>query len=414
MKLLIVANNIKWKSLDTQVKTLKKWFLPYFDIDIQVTHISFKSIPFVKDREKMYRVDTKWYDKNIIPLATGYDFVLLLIEKEDWKGKGAGGWRTNSKNNIIKLQIGTNEKDHKYINSKDVGSLFFIYARHEILHALFMKLGIKDTVHKWVKENKIELALKDLTQIKKTNMKIYRPIKTNYITQGFGEEKAMVKVDINGNPYRPFVVKSIPSSGIPLGWAGFYTTILRMKGHNGEDWMSWNGEPCYFPVFIDNIKWHAKNEIDSDGGIGIDIISDNKVIIGNNTGYVKFRFWHLKESNVIDGQEVKFGDMIALCDSTGASSGHHLHWSMKWCDKDGVSLNKDNGFYGAVNFTEWFENIFVLDYIKKETEIKDINIKIKKAEFSLKILMKQLIIKLQIQVLKLKKEIARIGSVINK
>lgn len=239
----------------------------------------------------------------------------------------------------------------------------------------------------------------------KNNMKIYRPIKTNWLTQGFGQEKAMVKVDINGKPYRPFIVKSIPSTGIPKGWAGFYTTILNMNGHNGEDWMSWNGEPCYFPVKLDNISWHAKNAVDSDGGIGVDIISDHKVTIGSNTGYIKFRFWHLKESKVIDGQPVKFGDLIALCDSTGASSGHHLHWSAKWCDKQGNAINKFNGMNGASDFRDLgeFINIFVLDEINKEIEIKKSEIIV--AQVTLIGLMRQLISKLQIQILRVKKSV---------
>jgi len=400
MRLLIVANNVKWKSLDDKVQKLRKWFLPYSDIKIDVKHTSFESIPFVKDRKGMFRVDSNWYDENIIPLAKGYDFSMLLLPQEEWEGRGAGGWRTNSVNGIIKLQVGVSEKSHQYLNGKDLGSLFFIYARHEILHALFMKLGIKDTVHERVKEGKTKLALQDLSPIKKLDMKIYRPISTNYLTQGFGQEMAMVKVDNNGNPYRPFIVKSIPSSGIPTGWAGFYTTTLGMKGHNGEDWMSWNGEPCYFPVKLDNIKWFAQNEIDRDGGIGVDIISDRVITIDGYTGYIKFRFWHLKESRVIDGQEIKLGDLIALCDSTGASSGHHLHWSLKKCDKNGVSLYKGNGYYGASDFREWFENVFILDYFKGQVTTLERRVEI---QWTIIGLLNKVITSLRILIFKTKK-----------
>ena len=40
-------------------------------------------------------------------------------------------------------------------------------------------------------------------------------------------------------------------------------------------------------------------------------------------------YWHLKEYNVVIGQQVKMGELIALSDNTGWSAGPHLHWEYK-------------------------------------------------------------------------------------
>jgi hypothetical protein len=72
---------------------------------------------------------------------------------------------------------------------------------------------------------------------------------------------------------------------------------------------------------------------------------------------VKSIYWHLT-----DGTEPQFksplfnkknipvetGDVIGYSDNTGASTGDHLHWGMKFC-YNGMTLDKDNGFLGSVD-----------------------------------------------------------------
>jgi len=64
-------------------------------------------------------------------------------------------------------------------------------------------------------------------------MIIVRPIKTNWQTQSFGDNKAMCKLDDKGEPVKPYIVKTIPNEGIPTGWKSLYTA-LGLKGHNGK------------------------------------------------------------------------------------------------------------------------------------------------------------------------------------
>ena len=196
-------------------------------------------------------------------------------------------------------------------------------------------------------------------------MKVLRPIKSNYKFQGFGEAKACATQLSDGR----ILVSAMPSNGIcPAGQQNLYTEILGMKGHNGEDWALWHGEPIYFPV-IDDIRWWAKTEVDNAGGIGVNVISFEPVSLdGQPSTYLKFKFWHLQKVAVSDKQEIKAGQLLGYGNSTGLSSGNHLHWSFKKCDQSGEPLDRWNGYYGAMDFTPWFENRFVFDIIKERQE----------------------------------------------
>jgi len=215
-------------------------------------------------------------------------------------------------------------------------------------------------------------------------MRIYRPVKSNRKTQNFGESKACV-LDTD-----PKVVITKTGEVCPDMYTDLYTWH-GMNGHNGEDWKTWNGEPLYFPVDADT-EWWSKSEVDSHGGKGVDIYSSKPIYFkelppqcgkmakaewAQNGGYlyVKFRFWHLKDIAVADARRpspevptkapnVKFGQLIGWCDSTGQSSGHHLHWSMKVCHNNSMTIDADNGYYGAVDFSKDFENAFVLDVLQ--------------------------------------------------
>lgn len=226
-------------------------------------------------------------------------------------------------------------------------------------------------------------------------MKIYRPLKSDWLTQKFGENLACIKTDINNRIIFPTQVIS-KDKFCPVGFKDFYSAI-GMKGHNGWDNACWDGEPIYFPVDA-NCEWWVRNEVDQDGGIGLDVFSDRPIDIGElprecgklakdqlkgiysdpKYGYekgkvfVKFRFWHLNRSLVSDSKnnvagkpegyrdtKVKFGDLIALGGNTGASSGPHLHWSMKIVANNSSTLDSNNGYYGAVDFEKYYEDEFV-------------------------------------------------------
>lgn len=142
-------------------------------------------------------------------------------------------------------------------------------------------------------------------------MKTYRPIRSNHLSQGFGENRAC----IDPNTGRLYGKRGT----CPAGTTEFYKYI-GMKGHNGLDFGTWHGEPLYFPVDIP-VEWWVNNEKDMSGGIGLNVISKEKVTVGNRTDYIKFKFWHLKSTVLNDGDSVVLGQLMGYCDNTGASSG---------------------------------------------------------------------------------------------
>ena len=80
--------------------------------------------------------------------------------------------------------------------------------------------------------------------MKELNYNIFRPTRSNFLTQPFGVNMAFVKVDSRGYPIRPFKVKGAIDGKCPEGYIPFYKAI-GMKGHNGLDFALWYGEPVY-------------------------------------------------------------------------------------------------------------------------------------------------------------------------
>jgi hypothetical protein len=218
-------------------------------------------------------------------------------------------------------------------------------------------------------------------------MKVYRPMKTDICHQKFGENIACVKVDSNGSPLKPtqVIVGSYPNS-CPVGTKKFYTAVLGMKGHNGEDWGVYRGEPIYFCVQSSNPnqRWQVINEVDMDGGIGVNVyglepeefptlpihepgqfhmIEKQYVELGGRL-YPMFKFWHCLSTVVPNYSFIQTGDLIAYGDSTGASAGDHTHWCLKIHNGTGFSIDSDNGYRGALDFRPYFENTFILDAVE--------------------------------------------------
>lgn len=233
-------------------------------------------------------------------------------------------------------------------------------------------------------------------------MIIYRDIETNILTQDFSENKACIKTDISGRVIYPTQVVGKIGNICPVGFKNMYAT-MGMLGHNGKDWKTYYREPIYFPV-ISATKWWAKAEVDRDGGVGIDIFSLDPVAIleedlpkemGNlakrewkkNGGRirVKLRRWHLQDVNLSDkpkiqigtygdgspeyAPEIKTGDLMGWCDSTGRSSGDHSHEGEKFTAKNSMTLDADNGYYGAVNLKNLYRSEFILDILGKKPQL---------------------------------------------
>lgn len=156
LTLLIVSNNNDWSSWPEKIDELKKWFSSKVDFSIDIVHTKYTSIPFSeyepgKDQSHFnvkLGVDPAWYDEHVTRLGFEYDIILFVVNPTQWpSGNPFRGWRTDRDQGPVQLQVTASESERIRRQGEDMGEAFFNYARHEILHALFMLTGQKDTTH---------------------------------------------------------------------------------------------------------------------------------------------------------------------------------------------------------------------------------------------------------------------------
>lgn len=146
---------------------------------------------------------------------------------------------------------------------------------------------------------------------------------------------------------------------------------LGLLCHGGMDWACKIGEPIYYDCDIDG--YVLNTEIDSSGGLGVNIITESE------EGIFKHRYWHLKDFFVKAGDKISMGECIGWGDSTGRSTGSHLHRDIKEMVKNSngsLSVKfPNNGTFGTIDFEQWFENKFVLDVVgqdKKQSYLRKV------------------------------------------
>ncbi len=200
MKLRIILN-AKWDSIETKAEELRGWFYRKIKLDIQIVNTTFTEIPFVLYGEKDYwGIDPKWYDENILPLSEGCDIALFVVETKDWHiPNDARGWRTDNDEGVVELQISADENESlTYVTPNGtsyVSTTFFEYARHEILHALFLITGQKDTTHFWWDRKQFDLCLEELDFSSRTSLINIIKQKLNAIIYLFNSFKSMTQIE---------------------------------------------------------------------------------------------------------------------------------------------------------------------------------------------------------------------------
>lgn len=173
-------------------------------------------------------------------------------------------------------------------------------------------------------------------------MKIYRAVRTNTQTQGFGA---------NTNPTL-------------LKW---YQETFGINGHDGFDWAAGcynssvkTGGQCenvYFDTDgkakITYIQKDVKN------GYGIIAVSEDK------DGIMKHLWWHFDSINpaLKVGDTVESADFLGVAGNTGNTTGAHLHRALYPYNEP-----QDNGYHGAVDMTPYFTNIFIVDLMDNLTK----------------------------------------------
>lgn len=244
MKILILANNCRWKTWDSKINSLKKWFSinPEINLEIILEHSSLKNIPWVpyistdstqNKLSPLMGIDPKWYDNNVTFKAKGYDIVLLVLPMSEWKYENkARGWRTDKDQGPVELHIGCNEGQNLTDPSGNKEDAFFQLARHEIIHALFMISGQNDTTHKWWDVGNLRAALEEI--------KIPSPKTTerlNLLTKAL--DLIIVLFNLKLKADNKVIMETEPKQSKLIDWAeairsfeGWYQGSLSQRNHN--------------------------------------------------------------------------------------------------------------------------------------------------------------------------------------
>jgi murein DD-endopeptidase MepM/ murein hydrolase activator NlpD len=179
------------------------------------------------------------------------------------------------------------------------------------------------------------------------------------------------------NPVEPFVVLQ------PFGVNGEYYRShgINILGHNGLDLQAYHGQPVY--AAHDGL---ALYQVDSGQGHGVVVITKDSYEYEDRLTPFKTIYWHLCSASMDGGKfqspiankgalEVKKGDLLGYADSTGFSTGDHLHFAVKPLAKVGENLytwgplNADNGYNGCVDPMPYFANANLPDE-KEELKAK--------------------------------------------
>lgn len=179
-------------------------------------------------------------------------------------------------------------------------------------------------------------------------------------------------------PIKPFLVNQKFGETAYLQY--YKDNGIVFNGHNGIDMAANHGQPIY--AAHDGVAYY---EVDENQGHGV-IVRNNELSDYNGQQvYMKSLYWHLVDSSKEPqytspvekyrdltkmGMPVKTGDLIGYANSTGLSTGTHLHFGLKptlpsepaWLI--GSNLIPQNGFQGAIDPTPYFNGTYAEDAVK--------------------------------------------------
>lgn len=137
-----------------------------------------------------------------------------------------------------------------------------------------------------------------------------------------------------------------------------YTETLNLKGHDGIDIPVFDGTPVY--AAHDGVVLFA----------GKDSTGSWSVVLWEDTNLYKTMYFHGQKNGIVvkKGQRVSKGTLLGHWDSTGYSTGHHLHFGLKETDKNGDTINRYNGYNGAINPTPYRVDYNKMRFIQKQGE----------------------------------------------
>lgn len=184
---------------------------------------------------------------------------------------------------------------------------------------------------------------------------LHRPVTPWKITQHFGEDRLCT----DGKK----LFKKETHQKCP---AGTYSVYRQTNGHNGIDLIAKRWQPVYSGA--DGYVREVSTE--EPRGLGVGVVTK----VGNT--YFKHRYWHLISLNVHEGEEVEVGSLLGYADSTGLSTGDHLHLEVKECTEMGGTKNMNNGHLGALNPELYLYDSYALDVMPLNRKVKELMAKL--------------------------------------
>lgn len=167
-------------------------------------------------------------------------------------------------------------------------------------------------------------------------LQLYYPLNPYIVTQKFGETAYLSYYLQNG---------------------------ISFPGHNGIDLGAMHGQPIY--AAHDGTAYY---EVDGNQGHGVIVITNEQFDYAGGQCYFKTIYWHLVDpekepqytspiyghSLTNQGVKVKAGDIIGYANSSGLSTGTHLHFGLKPVaqGEDATSwfnVLQNNGYMGAID-----------------------------------------------------------------
>ena len=185
-------------------------------------------------------------------------------------------------------------------------------------------------------------------------LEIYYPHKKYFVTQDWGEPN-------------PAYAKAF--------------NIPEWTAHNGIDSITsmqdWQGKlvtefPIYCPVEnfrVLKVEWQPKG-----GGNCITLISKEPLEMFERTCHAYLTLAHAKKVLVKAGDEPALGELLMISDSTGFSTGNHLHMGLYRCEYDGSHITKwvndGNNTKGSFDPALFFTKQHAVDRAKMSTLFK--------------------------------------------
>jgi len=186
MKVLIVANACSWNSWPQKQAAIAAFWAPLVPLQIDLKQTDFTDIPTstspgvvttfgpdgtYTDAPGMdVDIEQTWLEQNILPLAAGYDLVVLQIANQPPQAGLPLGVAIGKLQGIsVCMTFVTGENDNYYLGATagetmgvDLGNSAEVIIEHEISHELYELSGQTDNTHKFFYSNQFSKVLTDI------------------------------------------------------------------------------------------------------------------------------------------------------------------------------------------------------------------------------------------------------------